>query len=78
MNYSSPANNNTKDHVVAELPKPSKHESESEVLLEKGVRVTGGGFVPKKRISDKSILHELMNYLLTSHHICRKYLQKIQ
>ena len=35
--------------------KPSKHESESEVLLEKGVRVTGGGFVPKKHISVKSI-----------------------
>ena len=41
MNYSSPANNNTKDHVVAELPKPSKHECESEVLLEKGVRCEG-------------------------------------
>ena len=55
MSYSTLANNNTKDHVVAELPKPSKHESESEVLLEKGVRVTGGGFVPKKHISVKSI-----------------------
>ena len=53
MSYSTPANNNTKaDHVVAELPKPSKHESE--VLVEKLERVTGGGFVPKKRISVKN------------------------
>ena len=52
MSYSTPANNTTKDHVVAELPKPSKHESE--VLVEKVERVTGGGFVPKKRISVKN------------------------
>ena len=36
ISYSTPANNNTKEHVVAKLPKPRKHESE--VLLEKVVR----------------------------------------
>ena len=56
MSYSTSGNNNNssaENQVVAELPKPSKHESE--LLVERVVKETGAaGFVPKRRISSKT------------------------
>merc|ERR1712209_154550 len=50
MSYSTSGNNNNssaENQVVAELPKPSKHESE--LLVERVVKETGAaGFVPRE------------------------------